>query len=114
MNSTPATTIYDDTITKFNGYKGGSFQQALSALTYIDPSGYNDTSYATYGYEWWSDPQNRDDGYITWLSNGTASWKVTAASIAADDTVQISDRLIPEEPMVRSPIKQAIVRLILT
>jgi len=71
----------------------------LSAVTYIDSEWYNNVEYSTYGFEWWSDPNNRQDGYITWFSNGTATWTVTAASIGPDSTVDISERLIPEEPM---------------
>lgn len=98
--STPPTTIYDSSVTTFNSYTGGPFQQALSAVTYIDSQFYNDTAYAPYAYEWWSDPSNRDDGYITWFSNSKNTWTLTAASIGPDSTMGISSRLIPEEPMV--------------
>ncbi|KAJ7212286.1 glycoside hydrolase family 16 protein [Mycena pura] len=99
VNTTPATTIVDAVKTKLNTYKGGKTQQAVSALTYIPSTVYSDEDYAVYGYEWWSNPSDRDEGYITWVSNGTQSWTITAAAIGADETVEISQRLIPEEPM---------------
>lgn len=99
-NDTSVSPIYDDSITSLNSYKGGQWQQAVSALTYIDEDVYNDENYATYGVEYWSNRDNRDEGYITWYSQGTPSWKVTAGSIGADSEVEISERLIPEEPMV--------------
>ncbi|KAF7308497.1 Beta-glucan synthesis-associated [Mycena chlorophos] len=99
VNTTPAVTIYDDDLTKFNTYKGSNEQQAISALTYIPDSVYSNESYGTYGYEWWSDPSDRSAGYITWISNGTKSWTVTAAAMGPDETVEIGQRLIPEEPM---------------
>ncbi|KII86911.1 glycoside hydrolase family 16 protein [Plicaturopsis crispa FD-325 SS-3] len=99
VNTTPATTIYDSSQTTWNTYKGGQYQQALSALTYIDSANYGGTGYATYGMEMWSDPSNRDDGYITWFSAGQKSWTLTSASQGPDSTVGISQRLIPEEPM---------------
>ena len=99
------TTVYDDSITHLNGYKGGTFQQALSALTDISSNNYNNVGYATYGYEWWSDPSDRDAGYITWYSQGQPSWKITAGSIGSDPVSEVSQRLIPEEPMVNSYFK---------
>lgn len=100
-NDSSVTTIFDDSITALNSYKGGVWQQAVSATTYFDKTYYNDQGYGTYAVEWYSNPDSRDDGYIEWVSDGSPSWKITAASIAADTTVEISDRLISEEPMVR-------------
>ncbi|PVG00271.1 putative KRE6-glucan synthase subunit [Serendipita vermifera] len=95
----PATTVYDQTKTVFNPYKGGVFQQALSALTYIDSNAYVGTNqkFDTYGFEYW--PSRGDDGYVTWQSGGVKSWTVTTASLAPNEQVQIGQRLIPEEPM---------------
>ena len=99
-NSSDATTIFDSSITNLNGYKGGQFQQAVSAVTDIDSNNYNNVGYATYGYEWWSDPSDRDAGYIQWYSQGQPSWKITAETVGPDSVTQVSQRLIPEEPMV--------------
>ncbi|KAF8895468.1 glycoside hydrolase family 16 protein [Infundibulicybe gibba] len=98
-NTSPAATIYDNDVTLFNTYKGGPFQQAISAVSYIDSQFYNDQAYAPYAYEWWSDPNHRDDGYITWFSNNQKTWTATAASSGPDPIAAISQRLIPEEPM---------------
>ncbi|KAF9013422.1 glycoside hydrolase family 16 protein [Cyathus striatus] len=97
--SEPATTIYDTSITSMNTYKGGVYQQAVSALSDIDSQFYSGNAYATYGTEYWSDPNNRDDGYITWYSNGQKTWTITAATVGSDSVMEISKRLISEEPM---------------
>ncbi|KAJ7645569.1 glycoside hydrolase family 16 protein [Mycena polygramma] len=99
VNTTPATQFADDTKTKFNGYKGSNEQQAISALTYIPDTVYGGQDYGVYGFEYWADPDNRDDGYITWVSSGTESWTLTPPAVGPDQTVEISQRLIPEEPM---------------
>ncbi|KAL1950818.1 hypothetical protein VTO73DRAFT_5942 [Trametes versicolor] len=99
VNTSDVTPIVDSTKTKFNSYKGAQYQQAVSAVTDIDNANYNDAGYATYGYEWWSDPNNRDDGFVTWYSEGTPAWTMTAATIGPDTTTEISQRLVPEEPM---------------
>ncbi|KAJ7432331.1 glycoside hydrolase family 16 protein [Mycena latifolia] len=101
VNASPATGFADASKTKFNSYKGSNEQQAVSALTYIPSTGYSGADYVVYGFEYWSDPDNRDDGYITWVSEGTESWTMTAAAIGADTAVEISQRLVPEEPMMR-------------
>jgi hypothetical protein len=102
VNTTPATTVYNLGQTSINSYTGGVYQQALSAVTFINGNDYNNQAYAPYGYEWWSDPGDRSNGYITWYSNGAQTWTVTAASIGLDPISQVSQRLIPEEPMVNS------------
>jgi beta-glucanase (GH16 family) len=99
-NRTPDTTVFDDSNTILNTYKGGVYQQAASALTYIDSQNYNDSHYASYGFEWWSDPGDRDAGYITWFSEGQKSWSMNAASMGPDPTMKVSQRLISEEPHV--------------
>lgn len=102
-NTEPACKIFDADLTTFNTYRGGVFQQAISAVTYIDDANYNDQGYAPYAYEWWYDQSNREDGYIAWSSQGKQSWTMTSASIKADPVSLVSDRLIPEEPMVSNP-----------
>jgi beta-glucanase (GH16 family) len=99
-NVPPATTIYNETATTLNTYVGGVFQQALSAVTYIDSGNYNDQGYAPYGFELWSNPNNREEGYVTWYSNGVETWTVTSASIGPDTVSEVQQRLISEEPMV--------------
>jgi len=99
VNTPPATTVHNPSKTKLNSYKGGVFQQALSALTHIDSAWYNGNAYAPYAYEWWSDPSKRSDGYITWFINNEKTWTITSDTVGPDPTSQVSQRLIPEEPM---------------
>jgi len=101
-NSTPAATIQDSSITQFNSYPGGVYQQAVSAVTDIPDDKYDDQGYAPYAFEWWSNPSRRDEGYITWYSNGQQTWSATSASVGPDSITQISQRLVSEEPMVNS------------
>ncbi|KAG6918340.1 hypothetical protein DXG01_015199, partial [Tephrocybe rancida] len=98
-NATPATAIYNSDITSLNSYKGGVFQQAVSAVSYVDSANYDGQGYSTYGYEWFFDQSNRQNGYIAWFSGGVETWSITSASIGPDPVSQVSSRLIPEEPM---------------
>lgn len=100
-NSTPATTIYDDTVTHFNSFKGTALQQSVSGVSTVDGVNYNNNGYGTYGFEYWSNPANRPEGYVVWYSQGQQSWRITADSIGPDTVSQVSSRIISEEPMVR-------------
>lgn len=103
-NSTPATSINDSSITALNSYKGSLYQQALSAVSFVDSQNYNGQNYATYGFEYWSNPSDRASGYITWYSESAQTWKITSASVGPDPISEVSSRLISEEPMVSSLI----------
>ncbi|KAF8215119.1 glycoside hydrolase family 16 protein [Mycena galopus ATCC 62051] len=98
-NASSVTPIQNTTMTKFNNYTGDQLQQTISALTYIDSSFYGGSAYAPYGLEWFSDPSDRESGFINWYSNGAKTWGMTADTIGADPTSQVSARLISEEPM---------------
>ncbi len=96
-----ATQIYDTGKTTMNTYKGGVWQQALSALTALPSGSYQGSQgqFSKYGFEYW--PSRGSDGYITWAVDGERAWTITTAALAANAQVEIGPRLIPEEPMVR-------------
>ena len=93
--------MYDTTITKWNSYRGGEFQQAVSALTYVPNNVYTNTSgdYNPYAMEWYANTNDRENGYIAWVANGVRSWTVHASAIRANPISEVGDRIIPEEPM---------------
>lgn len=51
------------------------------------------------GFEMWADPNNRGDGYITWVSDGVKSWTMHASAVGPNAATGVGQRLIPEEPM---------------
>ncbi|KAJ3512173.1 hypothetical protein NLJ89_g3680 [Agrocybe chaxingu] len=99
IDTPPASTVYNPNITRVNSYKGNQLQETASHLTYIDDRFYAGNEYATYGFEYWSDRNNREDGYITWFYDGQPTWTATAASVGPNTEARISRRLISEEPM---------------
>ena len=94
------TTIYDSDLTHFNSYKGGPLQEAVSAVSTVDSQFYGGNGYAPYGFEYWSNQNNPQDGYITWYSNGQTTWKMTAATVGPNSLSEVGQRLISQEPMV--------------
>ena len=100
LTTSPITTIYDSNLTHFNTYKGGPLQEAVSAVTSVESQFYGGNEYAPYGFEYWSNQKNPQDGYITWYSNGQPSWQMTAATVGPNSLSEVSQRLVSEEPMV--------------
>jgi len=79
--------------------KGGPFQQAVSAVSFVDNANYNNLGFQTYGVEWWADPKNRDDGYVSWFQGQDKMWTMTAAAVGPDSETQVAQRPVGEEPM---------------
>ncbi len=98
-NSTDAATIYNPEISKFNNYKGGAYQQSISAVTLIDNNNYNGTGYERYGFEYWSDPKHRNNGFITWYIGDSKTWTARQSATGPNPAAGIGQRLISEEPM---------------
>ncbi|KAG8980166.1 hypothetical protein FRB90_007787 [Tulasnella sp. 427] len=97
--NTDVSTVYNSTGTEFNSYKGGVYQEAVSALSDCGITAYNGTAYQTYGFEYWSDKNHRDNGYVTWAMGGEPTWTLPAAAITSNNKVGVGNRIIPEEPM---------------
>ncbi|KAI0826967.1 beta-glucan synthesis-associated [Trametes gibbosa] len=99
-----AWTIYDSSRTRPNSYKGSAIQQAVSALTTLPDDMFQGSgaNFKTLGFEYWANPKNRDEGFITWQTDGKATVRMGATAVGPDmgvDGSQVSQRLIPEEPM---------------
>lgn len=58
----------------------------------------NGAVYTKFGVEYWSNPDNRDEGFIEWVVDQPV-FRVDNNVFSGDPTVNISARLIPEEPM---------------
>ncbi|KAN0135670.1 Beta-glucan synthesis-associated [Lactarius tabidus] len=90
--------IYDPTLTTFNTYMGGAYQQAVSALTTSDQTAYelNGGNFSVYGFEY---QPGTDNAYVTWIANNKASWTLLSSGVGPDTKVEIGARPIPQEPM---------------
>ncbi|KAK9899858.1 glycoside hydrolase family 16 protein [Cystobasidium minutum MCA 4210] len=96
--SSPASTIYNSDLTKYNPYLGGSLQEAISGVTALEDEGYEvNGGFRKYGFEY--RPGGDDDAFITWMYNEKPTWKITAATFPPDSVTQVSQRLVSEEPM---------------
>ena len=102
FDNTSSVTPIQGSTTVLNPYKGATYQQAVSALSYINSSDYVGSGFGTFAYEWWTDPSHRSEGYVQWYSDGQPTWKTTYGTLAGDSATGISNRIIPEEPVVRS------------
>ncbi|KAF8331869.1 beta-glucan synthesis-associated [Cantharellus anzutake] len=95
-NTSSDINIYDASITTVNSYKGSPYQEALSAVTLNDQNAYQTTGgYAIYGVEY----KTGAKGYVTWINNGKPAWSAYPSAIGPNSITNISQRLIPEEPL---------------
>lgn len=90
--------IYDNTTVKLNDYRGSAFQQATSATAHTDQNCYTQETgcFSIYGFEYLPD---RDNGYITWISDNKKAWTVRASAMGPNARAQVGQRIISEEPM---------------
>jgi beta-glucanase (GH16 family) len=90
--------VYNSSVTEYNSYKGGVFQQAVSALSITDQTAYelNGGAFSVYGFEY---QPGTDNAYITWISNNQSAWTLLSSGMGPDTTVEINSRPIPQEPM---------------
>ncbi|TVY26618.1 putative beta-glucan synthesis-associated protein [Lachnellula hyalina] len=87
------TAVYDHQITGMNVYRGGVYQQALSAVTWLNNDWYDGKAYQTYGFE--ATPGATGD--ISWFVGDDYTWKVDGRATRPNGN--IGQRVIPEEPM---------------
>lgn len=94
--------IHDEDITEPNSWSGGHLQEALSSVTRIDDSSFENASQPTYnrlGVEYEPDWDNSGGGYITFYANGKPSWTINPKSLSPDSRAEISRRVFSKEPM---------------
>jgi len=89
--------------TRANTYRGSPLQQAISSLTRTPSDMFQgNNNFKTLGFEYWSDPNNRENGFISWQVDGQQTSSVWAAAVGPDTGEGgsgVGQRLIPKEPM---------------
>ncbi|KAK7472555.1 hypothetical protein VKT23_000670 [Stygiomarasmius scandens] len=92
--------VQDPAVSLQNSFIGNAFQQTTSVVTNTNPACYELSStnpcYSVYGFEY---KPGFDNAYILWISDSQISWSLNVQGLAADSSVQISDRPVPQEPM---------------
>lgn len=88
--------------TYVNGYLGGVYQEAVSAVTPTDAGGYElgGGGFASYGVESWGGGGEEGEGFVTWQVGGEETWTLNAAAVGPNPETEIGQRLITQEPMV--------------
>lgn len=60
---------------------------------------FQSVTYRCLGFEYFSNPEDRGSGHITWVANGKKSWTMFPDAVGAVESMDIGQRLISEEPM---------------
>ena len=85
--------VYDHAQTSMNSYRGGPFQEAFSAVTWLNNDWYDGNAYQTYGFEYMPGAT----GDLSWFVGDQYTWKIDHRSLRPNGNV--GQRVIPEEPM---------------
>lgn len=90
--------IYNFTTTTMNGYTGGPFQQAVSAVTTLNTEWYEFGPYAGYFQKYSIEYLNDDeDGYLRWAIGDTPVYTIYATALHPNGNIDW--RRISKEPM---------------
>lgn len=85
--------------TQRNAWPGSPYQESISANALLNPTAYaGNNGSAIFAVEYVpSAPSTGELGYISWSIDGSETWRLEGAALAADDIA--SQRLIPTEPL---------------
>lgn len=77
----------------------------MSCLTNVPDNMFEGSgqTFTKFGFEYWAEPSAPEQGFITWMVDGTPSYRLGADAMGPDqgsDGSGVGRRLIPEEPMV--------------
>lgn len=87
---------------KPNTYTGSVYQEAVSGVATIPEYAYIDapgSRFVTFGIEIIPDFGLNGQGSITWYVDGQRTWHAPSAVVPHDPVTNISQRIIPVEPM---------------
>jgi hypothetical protein len=76
--------------------------RSLISLSHPHPIKPNHFPSNVIGFEYWSDPNSRQNGFINWQVNGQQTTTLYAPAVGPDQGTGgsgVGQRLIPEEPM---------------
>ncbi|KAG7086517.1 hypothetical protein E1B28_002469 [Marasmius oreades] len=97
--------IYNASRTYGNPYHGSPLQQAVSALTKVPADGFQgipNRRFVTYGFEYWGNPDDRSNSFVTFQVDGQPSYRMGYGAVGPDKGEggsQVGQRIVPEEPM---------------
>lgn len=89
------TAFPDNSVSGYNGYAGGPYQQAISATTNLNKDWYDGVQYQKYSFEYV--PGEGKDAFISWKIGDETMWMLDGRAIGPNGNV--AARQISEEPM---------------
>lgn len=76
-------------------WHGAVYQESSSLNTLTDSISYEGASYTNYGFEY----KPGGEGQVTWSINQSPTWRILASAMGPDETVDVGQRDISNEPM---------------
>ncbi|KAG6860572.1 hypothetical protein C0995_009717 [Termitomyces sp. Mi166 len=96
--------IFSPNVTRPNSYRGSAVQQAVSGIVSLRDDMFQGSGrrFTNMGFEYWGNPSNPSEGFITWQVDGVQSHRLGATAVGPDQGPTgsgVDQRLIPVEPM---------------
>lgn len=101
INDTSLVTVFNESNSHFNQYRGSIWQQATSLLAKTDQDCYTHEKgcFQVFGVEWEPSKEGENDGYISWLSDGRKAWTLREGAMGPNKDAGIGQRVVAREPM---------------
>lgn len=89
------------TDTAFNSYTGGIYQEAVSGVSPIADSAYDQSGGTPmrFGVEYVPDWNADGSGHVTWFIDGVPRWTLSGKALGPNPLTEIGQRVIPTEPL---------------
>ncbi|KZV97121.1 beta-glucan synthesis-associated [Exidia glandulosa HHB12029] len=95
--------IFTPEKTQMNTYRGSPVQQAVSGLSETSDAIYGGPGgggqFGIFGFEYFSDLDNPDASFVSWIAEGERTHTMHGAAVGADPVAQIGRRFVSREPM---------------
>lgn len=105
FNDDPSVYIIHNSSTTYpNTYTGSPLQQAVSALSKVPDDAFDIPGgrYSTYGFEYYANPKDRDNSFVTWQIDGKPTVTFKPGATGPDKGPggsMVGQRIVPEEPL---------------
>ncbi|KAJ2934244.1 hypothetical protein H1R20_g2843, partial [Candolleomyces eurysporus] len=95
---------YSPERTRANAFRGSAVQQSVSGVTRVPSDMFQGSGerFTSFGFEYYGNPERRDQGYVMWQVDGSPTHRVGYGAVGPDPEptgAGIGQRIIPEEPM---------------
>nr|CDI53898.1 related to KRE6-glucan synthase subunit [Melanopsichium pennsylvanicum 4] len=108
----PDVAILHNSGSQFNSYTGAVYQEAVSAVTNLPDTAYDESGAIPIRMGVQYDPDWKGDGSgsITWFLDGKPTWTLSGQALGPNQFTEIGQRLIPTEPVAKEQFQRRLLK----